>query len=400
MGEWMQVLVPLLAGLSGALWVGSRFRHIERPVLLGAALGGLAGGLGSLIFMVPLDFCTFAPERKAIDFAFGVGLVLAGMAIPLWPLLAWIRKEQERRLGIPSAAPQERGIFKQGWLAWLLLLPTFTILVVFLYYPGLDTLRLSTLLTFVGAPRSRFVCVDNFTALLTDSTYLRSLGITFAISAAIVVLGLSGSLLIATLLYQPIRGAAIYRILLIWPYAISPAVAGIIFFIIFNPLGGVANYLLGLVGIPRLNWLSDPNLAPWVVIFASVWKQMGYNILFYLAGLQNLPKDLQEAAAIDGAGALRRFFAITLPLLSPITFFLVITNMTYAFFDIFGTIDLLTAGGPSGSTSVLIYEIYKIGVSSGNLGRAAAQSIVLFLIVVGLTILQFRTTERHVTYGG
>lgn len=400
MGKWIQVLLPLLAGLSGALWVGSRFRRIERPVLLGAALGGLAGGLGSLIFMVPLDFCTFEPERKAIDMAFGVGLVLAGMAIPLWPLLAWIRKERERRLGIPGPAVQERGIFKQGWLAWLLLLPTFAILVVFLYYPGLDTLRLSTLLTFVGAPRSRFVCVDNFTALLTDATYLRSLGITFAISAAIVVLGLSGSLLIATLAYQPIRGAAIYRILLIWPYAISPAVAGIIFFIIFNPLGGVANYLLGLVGIPRLNWLSDPNLAPWVVIFASVWKQMGYNILFYLAGLQNLPKDLQEAAAIDGAGALRRFFSITLPLLSPITFFLVITNMTYAFFDIFGTIDLLTAGGPSGSTSVLMYEIYKIGVSSGNLGRAAAQSIVLFLIVVGLTILQFRTTERNVTYGG
>ncbi|MFS8868555.1 carbohydrate ABC transporter permease [Synechococcus sp. H65.1] len=400
MREGMQVLVPLLAGLSGALWVGSRFRRIGQPVLLGTALGGLAGGLGSLIFMVPLDFCTFAPERKAIDFAFGVGLVLAGMAIPLWPLLAWVGKERKRRLGIPSATPQERGIFKQGWLAWLLLLPTFTILVVFLYYPGLDTLRLSTLLTFVGAPPSRFVCVDNFTALLTDSTYLRSLGITFAISAAIVVLGLSGSLLIATLLYQPIRGAAIYRILLIWPYAISPAVAGIIFFIIFNPLGGVANYLLGLVGIPRLNWLGDPKLAPWVVIFASVWKQMGYNILFYLAGLQNLPRDLQEAAAIDGAGALRRFFSITLPLLSPVTFFLVITNMTYAFFDIFGTIDLLTAGGPSGSTSVLIYEIYKIGISSGNLGRAAAQSIVLFLIVVGLTILQFRTTERHVTYGG
>ena len=202
MGKWIQVLLPLLAGLSGALWVGSRFRRIERPVLLGAALGGLAGGLGSLIFMVPLDFCTFEPERKAIDLAFGVGLVLAGMAIPLWPLLAWIRKERERRLGIPSAAPQERGIFKQGWLAWLLLLPTFAILVVFLYYPGLDTLRLSTLLTFVGAPRSRFVCVDNFTALLTDATYLRSLGITFAISAAIVVLGLSGSLLIATLAYQ------------------------------------------------------------------------------------------------------------------------------------------------------------------------------------------------------
>ncbi len=400
MGEWIQGLVPLLAGLVGALWVGSGFRSIERPVLLGAALGGLAGGLGSLIFMLPLDFCTFEPGRKAIDLAFGLGLVLVGMAIPLWPLLVWIRKERERRLGIQRATPQERGIFKQGWLAWLLLLPTFTILVVFLYYPGLDTLRLSTLLTFVGSPRSRFVCVDNFTALLTDPTYLRSLGITFAISAAIVVLGLSGSLLIATLAYQPIRGAAIYRILLIWPYAISPAVAGIIFFILFNPLGGVANYLLGLVGIPPLNWLSDPNLAPWVVIFASVWKQMGYNILFYLAGLQNLPKDLQEAAAIDGAGALRRFFSITLPLLSPITFFLVVTNMTYAFFDIFGTIDLLTAGGPSGSTSVLVYEIYKIGVSSGNLSRAAAQSIVLFLIVVGLTILQFRTTERNVTYGG
>lgn len=203
---FIQVLVPLLAGLLGSLWMGLRFRRIEWPVPVGAVLGGLAGGLGSLIFMAPLDFCTFEPERKAIDMAFGVGLVLAGMAIPLWPLLAWTQKEQERRLGIQRATPRERGIFKQWWLAWLLLLPTFTILVVFLYYPGLDTFRLSTLLTFVGAPRSRFVCVDNFTALLTDSTYLRSLGITFAISAAIVVLGLSGSLLIATLAYQPIRG--------------------------------------------------------------------------------------------------------------------------------------------------------------------------------------------------
>ncbi|MCJ2542837.1 sugar ABC transporter permease [Synechococcus bigranulatus str. 'Rupite'] len=350
--------------------------------------------------MAPLDFCTFEPERNWIDAVFGVGLVLVGMAIPLGPLLAWTQQEYHRHLGIRPTPPQHKGIFKQWWLAWLFLLPTLTILVLFLYYPGLDTFRLSTLLTFVGAPRSRFVCVDNFTSLLTDSTYLRSIGITFAISAAIIVFGLTGSLLIATLAYQPIRGATIYRILLIWPYAISPAVAGIIFFIMFNPLGGVANYVLSLVGIPRLNWLGDPNLAPWVVIFASVWKQMGYNILFYIAGLQNLPNDLQEAAAIDGAGAFRRFLSITVPLLSPITFFLVITNMTYAFFDIFGTIDLLTAGGPSGSTSVLIYEIYKIGVSSGNLGKAAAQSIVLFLMVVGLTLIQFRTTERNVTYGG
>lgn len=396
----IQILVPLLAGLIGAVWVGSRFRLMQRSGIVGAILGGLAGGLGSLIFMAPLDFCTFEPERNLIDAVFGVGLVLVGMAIPLGPLLWWTRQAYHRHLGLKNTVPQQKGIFKQWWLAWLFLLPTLTILVLFLYYPGLDTFRLSTLLTFVGAPRTRFVCVDNFTGLLTDSAYLRSIGITFAISAAIIIFGLVGSLLIATLAYQPIRGAAIYRILLIWPYAISPAVAGIIFFIMFNPLGGVANYLLGLVGIPRLNWLSDPNLAPWVVIFASIWKQMGYNILFYIAGLQNLPKDLQEAAAIDGAGAFRRFLAITVPLLSPITFFLVITNMTYAFFDIFGTIDLLTAGGPSGSTSVLIYEIYKIGVSSGNLGKAAAQSIVLFLMVVGLTLIQFRTTERNVTYGG
>jgi sn-glycerol 3-phosphate transport system permease protein len=400
--QWAIVMVSALVGAGILYW---RCQHSGFSTQVGTWLGAGAGALGSLVFMLPLDFCTFEEGRSGLDQVVGLGLVAIGVGIPVLSLDWWIRRREAKARGLIREEFQQ-GVFRNSVLAWIFLAPTLVILALFLYYPGLDTLRLSTLLTFVGAPRSRFVCMDNFTALVGDASYLRSLSVTFFISFAIVILGLASSLLIALLVQQPIRGAALYRTFLIWPYAISPAVAGIIFFIIFNPLGGIFNHflnttglaqLLALAGIPRLNWLSNPNLAPWVVILASVWKQMGYNILFYIAGLQNLPHNLQEAAAIDGAGAIRRFFTITVPLLSPITFFLVVTNMTYAFFDIFGTIDLLTAGGPSRSTSVLIYKIYEIGVSAGNLGQAAAQSIILFILVVGLTILQF-ANEKKVNY--
>ncbi|MDX2271985.1 MAG: sugar ABC transporter permease [Cyanobacteriota bacterium] len=392
-----EIGIPLVAAIVGSILLGLWGQYLGRPLWQGSSLGGLAGLGGSLIFMAPLGFCPFAAERSALDQIFGWGLVIIGMAATLIPAGWLIWQDRQKKQGIPAI--QQQGIFRSWWAAWLFLLPTLVILVLFLYYPALDTLRLSTLLTFVGAPRSKFVCLNNFTGLVTDDSYLHSVIITFGISTAIIVLGLVSSLLIAILAYQPIRGANLYRTLLIWPYAISPAVAGIIFFILFNPIAGIINYFLkGIIGV-EFNWLSDPNLAPWVVIFASVWKQMGYNVLFYIAGLQNLPHDLQEAASLDGASAIRRFLNITVPLLSPITFFLVVTNLTYAFFDIFGTIDLLTAGGPLGSTSVLIYKIYEVGVASGNLGKAAAQSIVLFVVVVGLTILQFRTTEKNVTYG-
>jgi sn-glycerol 3-phosphate transport system permease protein len=200
--------------------------------------------------------------------------------------------------------------------------------------------------------------------------------------------------------YLPVRGAAIYRTLLVWPYAISPAVAGIIFLLMFNPSGGIINHLSGQWFGIKLGWLNDPDVAPWTIILASVWKSMGFNILFYIAGLQNVPTDLIEAGAIDGAGVLRRFWHIVWPLLSPTSFFLLITNVTYAFFETYATIDYLTpGGGPLQSTTTMMYNVIRLGVDNNDLGKAAAQSIVLFLMVIGLTIVAFRTGGRQVTYG-
>jgi sn-glycerol 3-phosphate transport system permease protein len=285
-------------------------------------------------------------------------------------------------------------------MPFVFLTPTLIILALFLYYPAFDSLRLSTLLYRLGAPRSAFVCVDNFTRLV-DPDYFKSVLITFGMSFAIVVLGLGLGLLIATAAYQPIRGASIYRTFLIWPYAISPVVAGIIFSLLFNPAGGIINYFLKSIFGITIPWLNDPTYAPWAVIIASVWKSLGFNILFYIAGLQNIPKDLLEAAAIDGATTIQRFLRVTFPLLSPITFFLVITNVTYAFFETVGTLVYMTGGaGPLGSTNTLMYRIYQLGIQNNVMGKAAAQSIVLFLMVIALTVIQFRTGSNRVTYGG
>jgi sn-glycerol 3-phosphate transport system permease protein len=237
--------------------------------------------------------------------------------------------------------------------------------------------------------------VDNFTELLVDPEYFNSIFITFFIGIAVVVFSMGLALLIAYMAYRPLRGAQIYRTLLIWPYAISPAVAGIIFVLMFNPAGGIINRFLDSVFGFQIGWLNDPNAAPWTIIIASVWKSVGFNILFYIAGLQNVPKDLQEAASIDGANAWQRFWRVTWPLLGPITFFLVITNLTYAFFETFATIDFITGGGPLGSTTTLMYRVYEVGVAQNQLGRGAAQSIVLFLMVIGLTLIQFRTQENR-----
>ena len=216
----------------------------------------------------------------------------------------------------------------------------------------------------------------------------------------IIVLSMGLSLLIATMAYLPIRGAGIYRVLLVWPYAMSPAVAGIIFLLMFNPSGGLINYLFGKWFGIKLGWLNDPDVAPWTIIIASVWKSMGFNILFYIAGLQNVPKDLIEAGAIDGAGVLRRFWHIVLPLLSPTTFFLIVTNLTYAFFETYATIDYLTpGGGPLQSTTTMMYRVIQLGIYNNDMGKAAAQSIVLFLTVIGMTLVLFRFGGRQVNYG-
>lgn len=397
MDAMVPVLVTALSALAGAGLLALVFRQSARTVTIAALAGAGAGAAGSLLFMLPLNFCTFEPEQKPLDFSFGIFLIIIGVLLAVllvrWVLNAYFLRH---RLFKEEHTP---GAFKHGWLAYIFLTPTIVILLLFLYYPAIDTFGLSTQLVKLGIPRTAFVCVSNFTSLVNDPKYIQALGVTLMMSAAIVFFSMAISLTIALVAYLPIRGARIYRTLLIWPYAISPVVAGIIFLLIFNPLAGIFNHFFsGIFGV-SIPWLNNPIFAPWAVIIASVWKSLGYNILFYIAGLQNVPNDLIEAAAIDGANAWKRFWRIVFPMLSPITFFLLITNTTYAVFETFGTIDSLTSGGPLGSTTTLMYRIYNVGFTNNDLGKAAAQSIVLFIIVIGFTLLQFRTTARNVTYG-
>lgn len=393
------IIIPLVGAVIGALLMAYTFSRMGQRPSLGALLGAGGGAAGALLFMIPLNFCMFEAERKSIDFVFGIALIAIGMAIVLGPIAWFVNQRTEKSIATKDNAHQPQGMFK-GWLIpAVLLAPTLIVLALFLYYPTLDNFRLATLLTRLGAPRTRFVCVDNFTSLATDPSYIQSILTTFAISFAIIVLGLTIALFIAMMAYQPIRGARIYRTLLVWPYSLSPAVVGVIFLLMFSPIAGVINYVIESLFGFKVPWLNDPTYAPWTVILAAVWNHLGFNILFYIAGLQNVPTDLQESAAIDGANAWQRFRHVIFPLLSPITFFLVITNLTYSFFDIFATIDMLTRGGPVNSTTTLIYRIFQTGVQERDLGKAAAQSIVLLVMVIGITVLQFRTTGRRVNYG-
>ncbi len=290
--------------------------------------------------------------------------------------------------------------FKGKWLPYALMAPTLAILVLFLYYPLVQTFRLSFYrVAFLGL-KKKFIGIANYIDLAKNPDYLHTILITLLIAAAIVIIGLSVSLAIALLANQKVRGARVYRILLIWPYALSPAVAGVIWLFMFSPGFGIVNYLLSLVTGHELNWLGDPHLAVILVIVASIWKNIGYNIVFYLAALQNVNTEILEAAAIDGAGPWKRFWSVTFYLLSPMTFFLLITNITYSFFDLFGTVDIMTKGGPMDATNVMIYNLYRDGFQYYKTGSASAQSVILFFGVVILTIIQFRTSGRHVYYGG
>lgn len=290
--------------------------------------------------------------------------------------------------------------FKGKWLPWLFLLPTLIILVVFLYYPVIQTFRLSFYrVAFLGL-RTKFSGIENYLNLLHDSGYHHTIYVTVMVAAAVVIIGLGLSLFVALIANQKIHGAQIYRFLLIWPFALSPAVAGVVFLFMFSPGFGAVNYLTSLLVGHELNWLGNPKLAVILVIMASVWKNLGYNIVFYLAALQNVNTEVLEAASIDGANTWQRFWRVTFALLSPMTFFLLITNITYSFFDIFGMIDILTKGGPLDATNVMIYNLYRDAFEYYKTGLASAQSVILFLLVVGLTLLQFRTSGRQVHYGG
>jgi sn-glycerol 3-phosphate transport system permease protein len=408
------LLLNLLGILGGIGFMSLLLRNSRVPVPIGMLGGMVVGLIGVHLFMLPSSYCALDPEAEFMNVRFGIFLAtvgVVGLCIPVYLMLD--RFYEDKRVIEADTIP---GAFRGWYLPILFLAPTVIILALFLYYPALDTFRLATLLTRFGQPRTAFICFDNFTAILNDqpisfppqyfffdwifSTEYASVVLqTMVLSLAIVFFGMGFALMIALAAFLPLKGASIYRTLLIWPYAISPVVAGIIFLLMFNPLGGVINYFLNNLFGVTVGWLNDPNAARWAVIIASVWKSMGFNILFFIAGLQNVPKDLIEAASIDGANLWQRFWRIVVPMLSPITFFLLITNITYAFFETFGTIDFLTSGGPVNSTETIMYRVYETGVVDGRLGAAAAQSLVLFVIVIGITVLQFRTTGEKVNYG-
>ncbi len=287
----------------------------------------------------------------------------------------------------------KQSTFNNKYLPYVLLVPTFFILVVFLFYPAVETFRLSLFKIHPWTGAEKFAGLYNFIKIFTNGDYLRSFVLSAYFAIVVIIAGLFFSLLIAILLNQKIKGMRFYRTFLIWPYALSPAIAGALFNFLFNPANGVLCYFTGF-----RTWLTDEKTAIIVVIIAAVWKNLGYNIIFYLTALRNVPVSALESASIDGAGPVKRFIYITFAYLSPTTFFLFVMNTIYAYFASFGLIDVLTQGGPAGSTKVLIYYLYKDFFVHSKIGYAAAESLVLFSLVVGVTVLQFRTAGKKVHY--
>ena len=458
----MLILGLIVAAILGPLYV--RWR-VDNPSLTRYGIASTVAVLGAAVTPVAMGQCGFAAATSGVDHLLAYGLMTGGAWLALIGLHGLFDRADGRvKKATEMTGEIQTGGYRMGWwVPWVLLSPTLAILVVFLYAPAIQTFTLSTQLTRLGAPKSVDVCFGNFTELLiTDPIKLvaypllsiaaiygarlwvtrsapgslsrrgadiASVGAmlsvfvalyamfspggggqvayrpvyvnTVIISVGIVALGMMGGLAIAYLAFRKIRGGTIYRTLLIWPYAISPAVAGVLFFMIFDPTAGIFTHLMdSWFGIDVPNYREHAALAMIAIILASAWKILGYNILFYLAGLQTVPLDQIEAAVIDGASAWQRFKRIVLPALSPITFFLLVTNLTYAFFEVYATIDFMTKGAPAGRTSVAIYEIIRVGVNNGDLGRGAAQSVLLFIAVIAVTLWQFRTSGERVSYGG
>jgi sn-glycerol 3-phosphate transport system permease protein len=294
-------------------------------------------------------------------------------------------------------AAEKRVVFRSGWLPWALLAPQVAVISVFFFWPAGQALLQSLQQSDAFGTSIEWVGLDNFRQLWADETYVASFRTTAVFSLLVAVAGIALALLLAVFADRVVRGATAYRTLLIWPYAVAPAVAGVLWLFMFAPSIGIVSYALGTLGL-RWNHLLDGDHAMALIVMAAVWKQISYNFLFFLAGLQSIPKSLVEAAAIDGARPWRRFWSIQLPLLSPTTFFLLVINVVYAFFDTFGIIDASTQGGPGKDTSILVYRVYHDGFKALDLGGSAAQSVVLMAIVVALTVVQFRYIEKRVTY--
>jgi len=291
----------------------------------------------------------------------------------------------------------DHAVFRSRWLPYVLVAPQIAITLVFFFLPAGQALYQSVLVQDAFATRSQFVWFENFSALFADPLYLASFRVTAVFSALVAVSGLALALLLAVFADRIVRGAAVYKTLLIWPYAVAAAVAGVLWLFLLSPSIGVITFALRKFGIDW-NYYLNGGQALALVLVAAVWKQISYNFLFFLAGLQAIPASMIEAAAIDGAGPFRRFWTIVFPLLSPTTFFLLVVNVVYAFFDTFAIIDATTQGGPGHATQILVFKVYQAGMQALDLSGSAAQSVVLMLIVIALTVVQFRFVERKVHY--
>ncbi len=292
---------------------------------------------------------------------------------------------------------EKRVVFRSSWLPWVLIAPQAVVIAVFFFWPAAQALLQSVQQSNPFGTSVEWVGLDNFENLWNDPTYLASFYTTAIFSVLVAVLGISISLVLAVFADRVVKAALAYKTFLILPYAVAPAVAGVLWLFMLAPSVGVVSFWLRALGV-EWNPLLNGGHAMTLVVMAAVWKQISYNFLFFLAGLQSIPKSLIEAAAIDGARPWRRFWTIVFPLLSPTTFFLLVINIVYAFFETFGIIDAATSGGPGKDTSILVYKVYYDGFKAMDLGASAAQSVVLMVIVIALTVVQFRFVEKKVNY--
>ena len=292
---------------------------------------------------------------------------------------------------------EKRVVFRSGWLPWALLTPQLIVIIVFFFWPASQALMQSMQMQDAFGTSTEWVGLQNFKELFNDPAYIESFETTALFSILVASIGLALSLLLAVFADRIVRGAMVYQTLLIVPYAVAPAVAAVLWVFMFSPSLGVVAFALGKVGIDW-NHLLNSTHAMTLIVMAAVWKQISYNFLFFLAGLQSIPKSLIEAAAIDGARPWRRFWTVQFPLLSPTTFFLLVINVVYAFFDTFAIVHAATEGGPGKDTEILVYKVYHDGFKALDLGGSAAQSVVLMVIVIALTIVQFRYVEKKVQY--
>ncbi|WP_295548865.1 sn-glycerol-3-phosphate ABC transporter permease UgpA [uncultured Pseudacidovorax sp.] len=292
---------------------------------------------------------------------------------------------------------EKRVLFRSSWLPWVLIAPQMAVILVFFFWPASQAVLQSLQSEDAFGTSTVFVGLENFQHLFQDPAYIESFKVTAIFSVLVAGCGIALSLMLAIFADRILRGALAYKTFLIIPYAVAPAVAGVLWVFMFSPSIGVVAYGLRRMGYDW-NHLINSNQALSLIVVAAVWKQISYNFLFFLAGLQSIPKALIEAASIDGAGPLRRFWTIQFPLLSPTTFFLLVINVVYAFFDTFALVHATTEGGPGRDTAILVYKVWHDGFRALDLGGSAAQSVVLMLIVVVLTVVQFRYVEKKVQY--